>query len=246
MERPLLYLHGFSGGIWESGALQKIWSRPVAGVEMPGHSGSEMPEDCRFEVAVERVVSAARDCACPVDLVGYSMGARVGLGATLSHPECFNRVALVGARPGLRTEVERKARRALDEERAQKLETLGILAFMEWWESLPVIASQKSIAPGFRLQMQEARREHSVIGLAASLREMGSGAMPSLWPLLGTLRVPCLLVTGQHDTGFSEIAAEMAKHHASFEHQMIPSAGHCPHWERPDLVQKLLSDFFAA
>ena len=241
--KPLLYLHGFSGGTWEGQVLQERFGYPVQAVEMPGHQGVIPGEHFHFDEAVERVVRVASECRNPVNLVGYSMGARVGLAAVLRAPTCFERAVFIGVRPGIESVAEREARKRLDEVRAQKLDDLGIVDFMDWWETLPVIASQIGIEPEIREAMKRVRRQHSGAGLSASLREMGAGAMPSLWSALEALEVSCLLVTGERDERFAAIAEEMLKRSDRLVHAQLVDAGHCAHWEQPEAFGELLSQF---
>lgn len=240
---PILYLHGFSGGLWEAEALKKRWMLPVHGVAMPGHSGQQEDERFDFDEAVARVVQSAEKVDGAVNLVGYSMGARVGLAAILRAPELFQKAVLVGVRPGVEETQERSQRVALDESRARRLEDLGVEEFMDWWEELPVIASQAGISAEVREEMRRVRRSHWGPGLAASLREMGPGVMPSLWSKLAALAVPTLLVTGESDLVFKAIAQKMVQYAPCLHHASISDAGHCAHWEQPELFQKLLLGF---
>ena len=241
--KNVLYVHGFSGGIWEAEALQQRWKCSVSAVPMPGHRGERPGERIDFDAAVELVVDRARRIHGGVDLVGYSMGARVALAALLKEPRSFGRAVLVGVRPGIQDEAQRLERVGVEASRASKLEELGIEAFMDWWETLPVIASQRTIEPRVRDRMRRARRAHWGPGLAASLRKMGAGAMPNLWPDLERLQVPTLLVTGEHDDTFSAIADAMAERTAKLSHERLPGAGHCAHWEQPEAFRLLLHRF---
>ena len=60
---PVLYLHGFTGGLWEAEVLEKTWGLPVRGIAMPGHAGPHVGERFDFEEAVERVLRAAKEVA---------------------------------------------------------------------------------------------------------------------------------------------------------------------------------------
>lgn len=242
--RQVLYLHGFTGGGWEAQALQLRWGVPVQGVTMPGHGGQLAGERYDFEEAVRRVLSVAEEAGDKeVSLVGYSMGARVGLAAALRKPDCFHRVVLIGVRPGLEDPKERQDRVALDELRARKLEELGVERFMDWWESLPVIASQADIEPVVREEMRRVRRRHWGPGLAESLRQMGSGVMPSLWAELEHIEVPSLLVTGERDAAFAALAERMTRRSSLLTHASLVGAGHCAHWEQPAAFRALLVGF---
>jgi len=48
-------------------------------------------------------------------------------------------------------------------------------------------------------------------GLAAALRNLGTGALPSLWKRLPELRMPVTVLVGERDTKFAALANEMAR-----------------------------------
>ena len=155
------------------------------------------------------------------DVLGYSMGGRVALALAVQKPSWLRRLVLVGARPGFAALRERRERIAADEALAARIETEGVEAFADYWEKTPVIASQVNVLPELRETMQRRRREHSAAGLAKSLREMGSGAMPSLWDALREIEVPTHLLTGENDLRFSAIAREMLVHLPEAQHHTI-------------------------
>jgi len=166
-----------------------------------------------------------------VDLLGYSMGGRAALSLAVDHPEWLRRLVLVGARPGLEGK-SKLDRIALDEARAVQLEEEGIEAFMDAWEALPVIRSQERIPSSLREEMQHQRRSHSALGLAASLREMGTGTMDAVWGELGSLSIPVLILTGAEDLKFRAIAERMEERISNGRHVSIEEAGHCAHLEQ--------------
>src|SRR5207244_3830457 len=80
----------------------------VARPRLPGHGLSPSPLPGSFDAAVDEL---AAKLAPPTWIVGYSMGARLGLALALRHPERCRGALLVGAQPGLRG-AEGAARRA--------------------------------------------------------------------------------------------------------------------------------------
>ncbi len=121
---------------------------------------------------------------------------------------------LESASPGLEREEERAARRAADARLVARLEAEGIEAFVAHWERLPLFASQRSLSASI-LDAQRRRRLRNDPGsLAASLRGLGTGALPSFWKDLPSLRIPTLVLAG--------------------ELKVVPGAGHNVHLERPD------------
>lgn len=213
-------------------------------VDLPGHGrhvGETNP--ARFTLdAVERELLPLTEDG-PVDLVGYSMGGRVALGFTARHPDRVRRLVLESASPGLATEAERAARRRDDESMADWIEHTGIKAFVARWEALPLFESQKALPTGVREAQRARRWMNHPNSLAASLRGMGTGALPSFWGSLPGLRVPVLLMTGAHDEKFADIARRMAGELHNARLEIVAGSGHAVHLERPGAWVELVTDF---
>lgn len=217
---------------------------PPVLVDLPGHgrhAGDHDPAHFTLE-AVETELLPLTGSG-PVDLVGYSMGGRVALAFTIRHPERVRRLVLESASPGLATEEERAARRRDDESMATWIEHNGVKAFVARWEALPLFQSQKALPPPV-LQAQRSRRLLNVpASLAASLRGTGTGALPSYWGSLASLRVPVLLLAGGLDGKFLEIARRMAALLPSARLEAVEDAGHAVHLERPGAWVARVTDF---
>ncbi|MDQ7033362.1 MAG: alpha/beta fold hydrolase [Anaerolineae bacterium] len=117
-------------------------------------------------------------------LLGYSMGGRLALYIATHYPDRVKSLILESASPGLKTEAEREARRKSDNDLADKIEANGIEWFVDYWEKLPLWHTQ---TPGQRAYLREQRLKNDPVGLANSLRGMGTGVMPSLWDKLSEL-----------------------------------------------------------
>ena len=204
-------------------------------LDLPGHgrhSGDAAPWRFTFD-AVEAEINAL--CRGePVDLVGYSMGGRFALAYAARNPGQVRRLVLESASPGLETEDERAERRASDEVLARYLEEQGMAAFVERWEALEIFESQGSLPPATRATQRGRRLLNHPRSLAASLRGMGTGALPSYWGSLAGLRVPVLVIVGALDRKFSEIGARMTQMLPDARLVAVAGAGHTVHLERPD------------
>jgi 2-succinyl-6-hydroxy-2,4-cyclohexadiene-1-carboxylate synthase len=177
-----------------------------------------------------------------MDLIAYSMGSRVALSMAVENPPWLRRLVLIGVHPGLEGK-ERMERSNLDKFRATALESQGVAAFMDQWESIPLLATQSAISEPGRSRMQDARRSHTALGLASSLREMGTGTMPSLWDQVAGINLPVLLVTGSEDPKFDAIAKRLLRLIPKTRHVVIDGAGHCAHLEQPEAFSTALSTF---
>lgn len=246
---PVVVVHGFSGSHEAMAPLVAAVgsSRGVLGVDAPGHGHTvhhpgDAPDDMGRTVArlcatLDAVVDG------PVHLVGYSMGGRIALSAAVAAPGRFASLATIGASPGLADPDERRARRTADDALAERLLAEGLDWFVPHWESLPLFASQSDEV---RARQRSLRHRADPAGLAASLRGIGTGAMPPLHEALGTLRLPVLVVAGALDTKFAAIARGLAADLPDGRCLLIDGAGHAAHLEQPDAVGRELVRFWDA
>jgi 2-succinyl-6-hydroxy-2,4-cyclohexadiene-1-carboxylate synthase len=159
----------------------------------------------------------------PHVLAGYSMGGRIALHAALARPGLVQRLVLVGASPGLADERERAERRAADEALAARIEAIGIEAFAAEWGELPMWEGQPEPV---RAAANADRLRNRASGLAAALRGLGTGALPSLWDRLGELTMPVTVVVGDADPKFLALGRRYLETLPDAELVVVPGAGH--------------------
>ena len=170
--------------------------------------------------------------------VGYSMGGRLALHVALSHPDLVERLVLVGATAGIESAAARLERQTADELLAETLERDGLDAFLARWLAQPLFASLPDEAMGL-----DARRTNTVAGLAASLRLMGTGTQDDLWPRLGEIAAPTMLVVGALDEKFTEIARRMEAAMPDAHVASMNGCGHACHLEAPDAFVGVVDGF---
>jgi 2-succinyl-6-hydroxy-2,4-cyclohexadiene-1-carboxylate synthase len=221
----LVLVHGFTqtGRSWAVIADDLAGDHEVVVVDAPGHGRSTVAGD--FTAGAEAIA----DAAGPGVYIGYSMGARYTLGAALARPDIVVGVVLLGVNPGIEDPVERAARRAGDEELADRIEQHGVDAFLTLWLAQPMFAT----LPADAADVAE-RRRNTAAGLAASLRTAGAGAQPVLWDRAGGLGMPVLVLAGERDEKFVAIGRRFAREvGAAARFETIPGAGHAAHLEQP-------------
>ena len=250
--QTLMLLHGFTGSAAGWGAhldaFATVGLRVIA-LDMLGHGASETPTDPR-RYAIERchddILAALTTLGVApgeATLLGYSMGGRIALYTALRSPCCFQRLILESASPGLASAGERAARRVSDEALADRIERDGVRAFVDAWERLPLFASQRALPPERQHGLRAQRLRNSPLGLANSLRGVGTGAQPALYDQLPTLALPTLLIAGALDTKYDAIASQMADALPHARLAIVPDAGHTVHFERPAAFDALVTAF---
>jgi 2-succinyl-6-hydroxy-2,4-cyclohexadiene-1-carboxylate synthase len=168
------------------------------------------------------------------------MGARVALGLAARHPAKVASLVLVGLHPGLSDDVERRARRAWEEDLARDLEARGVAQFVDAWEALPMFDTQRGLPEEARRRRRAERLDHAPAALAWALRTLGLGAMPSLWDALGAARAPVHLVTGALDAKFGDLARRALDRAPSCVHTQVGGVGHDVGLEAPRALASIV------
>jgi 2-succinyl-6-hydroxy-2,4-cyclohexadiene-1-carboxylate synthase len=256
----VVLLHGFThtGASWEP-VVRALGERYLAiAPDIRGHgSATEAVPVGLAEVAADVAAVAPADGG--FTLVGYSMGGRIALHVALAASVAgaasggpvgsvagrelgagslagrIERLVLIGASPGIADATERAARRAADDRLADEIEATPDIATVarRWATSTPALAGQPARVGEF---VDRIRRQNTPAGLAAALRGLGTGVLPSLWDRLGELAMPVVLVVGEQDLKFRGIAEEMAARIGQTEVVVVPGAGHAVHLEAPEAV----------
>jgi 2-succinyl-6-hydroxy-2,4-cyclohexadiene-1-carboxylate synthase len=197
------------------------------------------PRASSFVEAAHLLEAPKADVGSSTAYAGYSQGGRLSLQLALDHPEAVQRLALVSASPGIADQEARATRRDTDERLAQEIESDGIDAFLERWLAQPLFAT----LPRERSGIEERRKANTVDWLTYQLRVLGQGVQPSNWDRLAELTMPVLLIVGELDTKYVDIAQRMAMAIPHARVEVVAGAGHACHLERPDVVAHLLASW---
>ncbi len=242
---PLLLLHGFTGQGENWNDIRAGLPLPTLTIDFPGHGRSEVPaapEDYQMEPTAERIIQIVRQYG-RVHLLGYSMGGRMALYLACHYPGDFAKIILESTSPGLATAAERAARRSRDADLAERIERDGVEAFVDFWENIPLFASQKRLPAGVQAYHRALRLQNNRVGLANSLRGMGTGSQPSLWDALGEVGSDALLIAGELDAKYVTINQRMAERLPNARLEVVSDAGHTVHLEQPTRYTELITEF---
>jgi len=245
---PLVLLHGFTGtGEFWLPISRRIRNRLVVFPDLPGHGGTAAPippEEWRLSRAAEAIVGILDRLEIDrCGLAGYSMGGRLALHVALDVPERIERLVLFGASPGIDCPGERLARTAVDLELAASIERDGIEAFADGWESQPLFATQAALPARMREVTGAERRSQDPARLAAALRAFGTGWQEPLHDRLPSLRMPALLVAGEYDGKYAQLARDMAGRIPGAAVRIVAGAGHAVPLERAAECASLIDSF---
>jgi 2-succinyl-6-hydroxy-2,4-cyclohexadiene-1-carboxylate synthase len=237
MAAELVLLHGFTqtGRSWQP-VLHALAARYRAvAPDLPGHGDFAERRPASFAGcdAYLRTLAGER-----VTLVGYSMGGRIALHAALPLAARIERLVLIGTSPGLADAAECAARAAADAALADRIEAIGLQAFVREWSAQPLFAGMPR---GIAEVAESDRMRNTARGLAAALRGLGAGVMPSLWERLAELPMPVELVVGERDEKFRAIAERMQAALPRARLHVVRGAGHAVQLEAPAAVVELLA-----
>lgn len=246
---PLLLLHGFTGSSlsWHAIAEDLFLHYDVLSIDLLGHGKSDCPQlPDRYSIQ-----HAARDILTiierldlkTINLLGYSMGGRLALYLAQQYPQTIKALLLESASPGIAAVRDRELRQQWDHALADSIERDGVRDFVDRWQELPLFASQATVPVQRQAALREQRLQNSALGLANSLRGMGTGSQPSLWDTLAANSIPTLLLCGSIDEKYVQINGQMDRLMPHSELRLITGAGHNIHFEQPDEFATAVSNF---
>jgi 2-succinyl-6-hydroxy-2,4-cyclohexadiene-1-carboxylate synthase len=244
-------LHGFTGSTQSMLGIARSLQGEfrVHRIDLLGFGQSDAPREFAaytMERCTQQLVCVQGALNLPrAHLLGYSMGGRVALSYAVSKPSCVASLILVGATAGLADAAARAERVASDAALAQRILDEGLEAFVDDWMALPLFASQKRLGETALARARAERLCNRPHALAASLRGMGTGAMPPLHRALPGLDLPVLLVVGDEDEKFRCLAEQMATALPRARLELVARSGHAVHLEQPEAFGRVVRRFLS-
>ncbi|MDI4663009.1 acetoin dehydrogenase dihydrolipoyllysine-residue acetyltransferase subunit [Xanthobacter autotrophicus] len=232
--RPLVLVHGFGSELngWRPFLAGAAVSRPVLGIDLPGHGGSAGHGAARFEALVAAVGQTLEELGLSdLDLVAHSLGAAVAVAlAAEGYPDVRSLFLLAPA--GLGPDINGAFVSGLA--RARTAESLA-----PWMGEL--VADPAVLTPAFVRAAAAARADEALVAaqqrLAAALFPDGTQAF-SVRAELEQLRIPVAVVAGTEDRIIPP--GHMRRLPGMVGLHLFPGIGHMPQLEIRDEVWRLL------
>ncbi|KAK1268062.1 hypothetical protein QJS04_geneDACA006670 [Acorus gramineus] len=167
----------------------------------------------------------------------------------------INGAVIISGSPGLKDELGRRNRINQDDAKAHYLLSHGLQSFLEAWYAADLWFSLRN-HPHFQQIVDTRARQKDITNLARILSDSSVGRQPSLWEDLKHCETPLLLVSGEKDAKFKQIAHQMHRELISTssggDSQVdnltavveVPDCGHVVHLENPLPLINAVRKFF--
>lgn len=245
---PLLLLHGGAANThwWDWLAPELAGSCRVLALDFPGHGRSDWPRPPRYRMGdfVAAVVGFAEAMGLPrLDLVGHSMGGKVGMLVAAKHPRRVQRLVILDATPDVSADGLAEMRQIST--RPMRLfpsRTAAARAFR--------LIPRETVAPAARLRALATRstrhRGHGRWSIGPDREFFGRVVPQVAWPVLPRILCPTLIVRAERSSILSRHTAEMLRRAipGARLHE-VPDTCHHLIFERPAEVGRRVRDFLA-
>lgn len=230
---PLIFLHGFLG-------VKEDWEETISylkedfccyAFDLPGHGDS--PYEDHF---LESLLTSFNHLKLfPSVLVGYSLGGRLALFLKEYFPDCFTKLILLGAHPGLSCAHQKTFRWQQDLHWSLMLETQPFTSFLEAWYAQPLFASLKQ-RPELLAHLIQKRSLQNPSYMASILRNFSLSHQPHITKFA----LETLFLYGDQDVKFAELYEKELPKNVAVEKI---KGGHILPLENPKEVMKKIRTF---
>ena len=250
---PVILIHGFGGSMWQWEHQQHALAQHfrVLTLDLPGAGLSDKPEiDYRPDQMLDFFVGFMAAVKIPqATLVGNSMGAGLAISMALAHPTRVAKLVLIDGLPQHVMEklTSPSVRRALETSAPSWLVSFGNWLFGGLMiESVlkEIVHDPALLTPAVIERSNRNRQRPGLITPIMAAREN----LP-LWESgfamrIGEITHPTLVIWGEEDRVFPiAVGEELHQTIKGSRFTRIPTAGHIPQWERPDVVNQELITF---
>jgi pimeloyl-ACP methyl ester carboxylesterase len=247
---PLVFVHGYACGVrsWDPQVRVFSRSRRVVTYDVRGHGLTESPEDPAAysqDTSVRDLHGLLTHLKIRRAVVGgLSMGGNIALNFALAHPEMVSKliVADTGAGSDQWGDWAESCRAY-----AEALDARGMEAFADMACADPLFARYFASGPTAERFIRSCLMTHRARGLAHTAREVliKRPSIYALEPRLRELRVPTLLIVGEHDEPCLKTHRFMADCISRSTHLVIRNVGHLTNLEAPAAFNGAVKRFLA-
>jgi pimeloyl-ACP methyl ester carboxylesterase len=228
---PVLIIHGFTGCASAMTPLTELLDGRRIIPDLVGHGRSESPASLA-PFSLESISSQLSSLLSQLD--------------ALSHPEMVKSLALIGTSPGISNQTDRALRLKHDYQLSASISQRGITDFVNTWVAQPMWQSLRQSLTSKQWQDSISQRiSNHPLGLANSLRASGTGAMSPLHDVLEHLDAPTVLLVGEKDHKFLEIAQQFVSRIPDASIRVIRNSGHATHLEQPNATAEAIMEHFS-
>lgn len=247
----VFFVHGFTGCATDwvpvVSLLNKKYNYYL--VDLVGHGKSDSPKEKHY-YTIDSIVNQLKEIVLTLTnnkivLAGYSMGGRIALNFALQNASMLRGLILESSTYGIIEEELRKERVLQDEKLADFIDNNPIDKFIDYWMNIDLFNTQRRFSNERLSRIREQKLENNKTGLSNTLRYSGTGIMKSLCNNLKDIPVKTMLISGELDTKFTDINAEMVKLFSYAEHCIIKNAGHNTHLEEPHRFIEVINKFLS-
>lgn len=243
--QPIVLLHGFmqNGHAWDAVAPLLAAAGPVIAPTLaPADDAHATLDDLADQVHTVIVQACAQAGASSAAVAGYSMGGRVALALARRYPADIALLALESAGLGPRTEEDRVQWAQRNRAWAAYIEELPSMeAVVDWWEEIPLFASQKDLPPEARARQRRMRLSCDRHACALLMEQAGAHTMPledDACAMLARVSFPVHYLVGERDAKYGRVAARVGATGARVHR--LPG-GHNVHLEHPEAFARCLA-----
>jgi pimeloyl-ACP methyl ester carboxylesterase len=250
---PVVFVHEFAGDhrAWEPQMRFLSRSNRCIAFASRGYPPSDVPTSPEFysqALALSDVIAVLDSLKIErAHIVGHSMGAYTALHVGISHPERCLSVAALGCGWGSKPE-DRDASVSACDQIATMFESKPIIEAAASYARAQMRLTFETKDPRGFAEFEKMLGEHSGVGSGLTMRNL-QGKRPTLWDLkeqLAEFKVPLLVLVGDEDHPCLDGSLFLKRTVPTAGLMVVPRAGHTITLEEPGVVNRALSDLFAA
>lgn len=236
---PVVLLHGFplDARVWEVQRDALCDAHRVITPDLRGFGRSESDEPFTLETIADDVRALLADLgALPCVLGGLSMGGYVALAYAKKYPSDLKGLLLIDTRAEVDTPEGREGRQKMIELVRDK----GAPAVAEALMPKMIAPQSRHVVADLR-KIMESQPARTIENALVALRDR-----PDLRKDLASIRVPTLVVVGEHDAITPPAMANtLHENIANSELVTIAGSGHMTPMEQPEQVNRAIADFLS-